>query len=339
MLNKRRMLASGLGGLGLIALMERLARRPGLVVLTYHRIGDPAASTAYRPVYSASVEGFRAEVAALKRSFRVLGQDEMVEAAESGLSVKEPCAAITFDDGYIDNYEQAFPVLRDLGVPATFFVVPGFVDGPRPYWWDVVSDLVRRSDRDLLVLEYPTPATVDLRGDRDRAIAAVIGPCLEARPLDEDRLREHLEERAGVAVDDDRHGRGALMTWDQIRTMADAGMGIGSHGMNHRRLADLDVPAQSAELVRSKRTIEERIGREVASLAYPYGSPDAVGDWTRRLAREAGYRAAFAFRIGVNRPGRSDPFDLARINVGHADTPAMVRGRVALLTATGRSFL
>jgi hypothetical protein len=85
--------------------------------------------------------------------------------------------------------------------------------------------------------------------------------------------------------------------------------------------------------------LEARLGREVDAISYPYGGRGDYDDRTCRLAREAGYRAGFIFGGQSNRPGSIRPFEVARINVGSADTPEMVRARLALDRAFGRSFI
>jgi len=92
-------------------------------------------------------------------------------------------------------------------------------------------------------------------------------------------------------------------------------------------------------LTLSKQILESRLGREILALAYPYGWPGTYTQATKRAAAEAGYRLAFVSREGVNRPGSLDPFEVSRLGVGSGDSPALIRARVVLHAAFGRSFL
>lgn len=340
MMNKRRFLAQRMRDFGLLSAIERLARKPGLLVLAYHRIGDPAESPEYSPVFSATAEGFRAQIEAIRRGFRLLSPRELTDAASGDLPLAEPCAALTFDDGYRDQFDLALPILNDLGTTATFFIPPDLIDRPRPFWWDLVSRIIRQTNRARLELLYPAPMTVDLQSNtRDEAITRVIDACLSCRPLDENRLADHLQTRAGVTLNLEGIGRAALMDWEQVATLVSSGMGIGSHGKTHRRLSDLDDPGQSDELVSSKRMLEAKLGIEVEAISYPYGT---VGDYdlrTLRLSRDAGYRVGYTFGDGSNRPWEGDPLQVSRINVGSADSAEMVRARLALNLAVGRSII
>ncbi|WP_169976572.1 polysaccharide deacetylase family protein [Tautonia rosea] len=340
MLNKRRFLAHRMRDLGLLRAMEQLSRHPCLLVLAYHRIGDPALTPDYGPVFSATPEDFQAQIKGIQRAFRLLSPAELIDMASGEVPLTEPCAAITFDDGYRDQFDHALPALTRAGASAIFFIPPDLIDHPRPFWWDLVSRIIRQTDRDRLELDEPARLTIDLtRTRRDEALALVVRACLAARRLDEHRLAEHLQERAGVRLDLDALGRSAMMTWDQVQALAEAGMGVGSHGQTHRRLADLDESEQSEELIRSKQLLESRLGRPADAISYPYGKYGDYDDRTCRIAREAGYRAGFTFGGRSNRPGSNRPYEVARINVGSADSPSMVRARLALDRAFGRSFI
>jgi peptidoglycan/xylan/chitin deacetylase (PgdA/CDA1 family) len=339
--NKREFLARRMRDAGLVALIERLARRPSLLVLTYHRIGDPSTQPYYAPVASASVEGLRDELRALARTHRVIGIDEVVALAKEGFRVKEPTALVTFDDGYRDNFDAALPVLRSLGVPATFFLPPGFLQEPRLPWWDHIAYVSNTTDRPTLRLDWPEPLEIDLnlKASRPAAIARFVRAYLDHHVSDERRFRALLEDRAGVIVDEDELGRALFMTWDQVRALVAAGMSVGSHSQTHRNLSRLSESDQRAELVESKRVLESVLGRAVETLAYPYGWPGTYDDLTARLAADAGYRVAFSSLEGVNHPGATDDFAVRRIGVGFADSPALHRARWALLEAFGRSFV
>lgn len=338
--NKRDFLARRLGDAGLLRLLERVGRRPGLVVLSYHRIGDPATSPFYGPIFSATQDDFRAQVALLRDRFRLIGLDEALAIAGTGFRLDRPSALITFDDGYRDNVELALPVLTDLDTPAAFFIPSGFPGSSRLPWWDHVAYVLNRTRRPSLVLDLPEPLTIPLgQTDRTNAIAEVVAAFLRADRADDPRLVEHLEQRAEVDVSADDPGRDLFMTWDQVRQLADAGMSIGSHSHSHPNLARLSEAEQRAELVRSRQILERELGRDVATLAYPYGVANAVSDLTMRLAGEAGYRLAFALSGLVNRPRIADPLALGRILVGSADSLPLFRARMALASSFGSSPL
>ncbi len=338
--NKREFLARRLIDVGLIRLLEKGRRRASILVATFHRIGEPSTSPYYHGVYSASAEAFRAEVLHLRDRFHLIGLDELTALADSGFSVERPTALITFDDGYRDNLEVALPILKELDVSATFFIPTGFFENPRLPWWDHVAYVLKQSTRDRIVLDWPEPLAIDLPpGPRISAIMAVIGLYLDGKVADEPRFRAHLEERAEVSVDEKALGGALFMGWDGVRELARAGMTLGAHSHDHRRLAALSEEEQRVELIESKRILEREIGREVLSVAYPFGWQGTYDERTLRLAREAGYRLAFSSKTGVNYPGSTEALEMSRLSIGYHDSPPLFRARTALQTSFGKSFL
>jgi peptidoglycan/xylan/chitin deacetylase (PgdA/CDA1 family) len=341
--NKREFLARRLRGSGVLWLLERLGRRPCLLVLTYHRIGTPAEAPYYAPIWAASPGAFREQVARLRDTYRVVTLEEAVALAGTGFRVTEPTALVTFDDGYRDNFDVALPILTELGVPAAFFLPTAFFQEPRLPWWDFVAYAVNRATVPVLRLERPEAIEIDLEHTpRAEAVARVVRACLDHHvdTGDERGFRAHLEDRAGVGVDDAALGRALFMTWDQARALAATpGMAVGSHAHSHRTLARLSEDEQRAELNESRRVLEREVGREVVALAYPYGWPGAFDAATERLAREAGYRLALTGVEGVNRPGAADPMAVRRLTVGFADSPVLLRARMTLYAVSGRSIL
>jgi peptidoglycan/xylan/chitin deacetylase (PgdA/CDA1 family) len=340
MRNKRLIIARCLRRAGVLALLERLAQRPGLLALTYHRVGDPATHPFYPGIASGSPEDLRAELEILARSRCVVTLDEALARAEDGFSTSKPLALVTFDDGYRDNAEAALPILSSMGLPATFFLTTEFVSGRLLPWWDHIAFVVNSATTRVLAIEAPERMTIDLSvTSRANAIHQVVAAYLAHPEVDERALRAGLEERAGVNIDEPRLARALFMTWDQARELAAAGIDVGSHTVTHRALGRLSEPEVRSELVESRRVLAAELGRNVEALAYPYGWPGAFDATTSRVADETGYRAAFTAGPGMNIPGAVDRFALLRVNVGFGDPPVLHRARWALIGATGRSPL
>jgi peptidoglycan/xylan/chitin deacetylase (PgdA/CDA1 family) len=280
----------------------------------------------------------------------VLAPAEAIDHIADGGPRRGTSALITFDDGYRDNFEVAAPILRQLGVPATFFLPTAFLEAPRLPWWDEVARILKRTRARRLELPRrpdddgpaPSPLRIDLDAvPRPEAIRSVIAAFLDETIRDGPWFLGMLADRAEVAGDDGVLARDLFADWDLVRraTGPGTGLSVGSHGHSHRKLAGLVEYEQLRELADSRRILRDRLGRDVEALAYPYGWPGAYTDATRALAARAGYRAAFAAVEGLNRPGSTDPFAIRRLNVGSGDTPVLLRARAALHATLGRSFL
>lgn len=305
---KRDMAARALATTGLRRVLAAALPRDGVLVLNYHRVGDSSRSRYDRALWSASAEGFDAQVAFLKSHCDVIALDDVPAA----LHRRGRHVAITFDDGYRDNHDIAFPVLRRQGVPAAFFIATGFIDRRLLPWWDAIAMQVRETRLSTLDLApwLPTPLVLD--DDREAAICSVLA-AYKALPFDETapflaRLTAATGIEAPERVDEE------WMDWDMIRALARGGMTIGGHTVNHPILSSLPADAQRAEIQDCAARLREELGIAMAHFAYPVGGRDAFNEDTRRLLGEAGVQQAYSFYGGVARAG-ADPLDLQRIAV------------------------
>ncbi len=311
-MSKKELLASAVVRLGLLRHVSVLQGK-GLVVLAYHRIR--ASESTHETVFDEGVfgptqESFDQQVRWLKQNFEVLSEAEILEAVGSRKPYKHRCAAITFDDGYRDNYTLALPVLRRHSVPGIFFICPGLIDARRLGWWDLIAYLVKSSKRphgsvagETMTFGAEAHATIDklhsrmkLRSHAETAnlIPELAAACEVALP------------EAGLQSDQ-------LMSWEQIREAAGAGIAIGSHTHTHSVLTTLDETAQRAQLTESKTVLEERLGSRVRTIAYPAGCYGLFSAETMRIARECGYEGAFSFRTGGNDRWNASPYNIRRI--------------------------
>ncbi|QDU24180.1 polysaccharide deacetylase family protein [Urbifossiella limnaea] len=329
--------AQVLTGLGLVEAASYLPRRPRLTVFNYHRIGSTADNLYDDGVFSATAAELQAQMRFLRRHFDLPPFDELVAALTDGFELKRPTALVTFDDGYRDNYELAFPVLREAGVPAVFFIPTEYVGCPRTPWWDRIAYVVKRATVEVLALDIPEPTAFDLRVlPRSRVIRQVLDLFKRDAGRHEGAFLSHLEERAGVSFPEHLAAHRWIVTWDEIREMVDGGMAVGSHSHTHRILAGLNEAEQLQELTLSRKILERETGRAVTSLAYPVGLQSSFTPATKRVAREAGYKLAFSYYSGVNQADGFDVYDIRRIGVAQGQSFAMFRSRAICNSVFGR---
>ena len=333
---ERPQIAALLQATGILGVVERASRQPGLFVLNYHRIGTTAGNELDDATFSATAEDFRLQLSYLKRWFALPPVPAILDSLDRG-RFDQPTALITFDDGYRDNYDLAFPVLRSLGVPACFFVVTGYLDAPSLPWWDRVAYSVKKTAVERLRLDYPEALEFDLRSTpRARVTYRILRAYKQAQALDQPRFFDELSAATGVDVDGPALSRELFVSWQAAREMQDAGMTIGSHTVTHPVLASLAEDAQRRELVDSRERIGQMLGAKPDLLAYPVGGPTAFTDVTRRLARDAGYRAAFRYFGGHNVAGGWDQFAISRSAVEHTESQAQFRLNAVLKTMARR---
>jgi peptidoglycan/xylan/chitin deacetylase (PgdA/CDA1 family) len=307
-------------------LLNVFPSRPGLLVLNYHRIGTAADSQFDRGVFAASLDTFEQQLALIKGRFPVIGLTETIHLLSEPKRMKRFYVLLTFDDGYVDNYEAVRHILRAYSCPAVFFVVPQLVGSAIVPWWDEIAFLIRNCRSSILELSYPLLTKIELSADREPAIVAILKLFKSAENREPGRFLRELRQIIGVQVPDQSR---RFMNWSEICDLADSGMEIGSHTSSHPILSKLPPEEQYQELLDSKSLIEMHTRKAVRALAYPVGSHSAFTDETERLVRRAGYEVAFSFYGGINTAKNCRLTDIRRLEPS-AD-PSLFRTEIALL--------
>jgi peptidoglycan/xylan/chitin deacetylase (PgdA/CDA1 family) len=291
----------------LFALASPAGARARLSVLIFHRV-LPAPD----PLFPGELDARRFDEVCgwLRAWFNVLPLDAAVQRLREH-NMPARALAITFDDGYADNHDVALPILLRHGLPATFFIATGFLDGGR-MWNDTVIEAVRRTrlavlDVDGLGLGGTQTLAVATAAEKRAAIDALIAQAKYCAVDGRDRLVAEVARRAQAALPDD-----LMLRSSQVQQLRRAGMQIGAHTVSHPILARLNVDAARQEIAASKTFLEGLLGERVGLFAYPNGKPGAdYTDAAVAAVRGLGFDAAVSTAWGAARAS-SDLFQLAR---------------------------
>ena len=273
-------------------------------------------ATAYDPwVFTVDQEQLESHVRYLQKHHRIVGIDEALEIASGGQKRPGRAILLTFDDGYLDNYEAGLPVLRSLGVQAVFFLTTSFLIGGQLAWWDQIAWLVRTAkERRFRVQLDGATRELDLRYKTPAEAIKEVLDLYKTCPADDAaRFVESLE--AAARTQDLPPPERLFLGPDEARGLITAGMAIGAHSHTHPILARMSPGAQFRELTVSRSILEAETGSTVDVLAYPVGGPTDFTPSTQTIARDCGYRAAFSCHGGVNVSGGCDLFDIKRTPV------------------------
>jgi peptidoglycan/xylan/chitin deacetylase (PgdA/CDA1 family) len=332
---KRELLARGLYWSGASLLLSQLPARDSLLVLNYHRVGNPDDDLFDSGVFSATADQFNDHISWLKRRVSLVTLDEALAFIEGTNIDRNRCCRvlITFDDGYLDNYAVAYPVLRSHGVQGVFHLATSMVGSCDVPWWDHIAYLVKTARRRSFSLHYPDDLTVDIgKTGLVESLRNILKLYKQPNNSDPARfLRELAEESKGEEPPGTQR---RFMNWEEAREMRKGGMVIGSHTHSHTVLSQLAPDRQFEELSRSRAILKEQLSVEADVLAYPVGARSSFTDQTQKLAREAGYRAAFSFYGGVNLQGKTSPYDVKRTSIG-GESRSRFRVQVGVCRATG----
>jgi len=336
----KRVLSSAAHSLGLTGRKLESMGKGAFLILMYHRVTDHsvARGLGHEGMYVGK-ETFDQQLRFLKSRFQVIPLEEGLEflerkPGENG-SGRKPLCAITFDDGWRDVYENAYPLLVKHEVPATVFLPTGYIGTNRRFWPDRLASIVNKKasetfeepllslpETDFHIPQLPESAS-------DPKYHAAVSAMKLLREDDIEKILCALEEKCGLNPALEER---VFMDWDEVRAMRASGLvRFGSHTETHRILTTLSEDEITVELKGSKERLVEAgvVSPESVPFAYPNGN------YTKRIAklvRDAGYRLAVTTEKGWN-PACADPelFQLKRIGV-HEDvtsTDAMFCCRLA----------
>lgn len=262
------------------------SNRNRLLVLGYHNVE----STWRWPASPGS--GFRSfarQMAVLRRTTNVVSLEKALQSLDTGRPLPPRAVAITFDDGYRDNLTLAVPLLSRLRIPATVFLVPGFLSGQVHAWWERLAWATSHARVGSVDFEG---RRFDLSGTSDRILALdIIEEMLKGR---NHAARQSAVETLVGALDPDRsyYADELFMDWGDARGLVRAGISIGSHTMRHAILAHESEESQREDLCESRRLLQDHLQTPIKTLAYPNGGRNDYNSTTVAAARGAGYSHA-----------------------------------------------
>ena len=274
-------------------------------ILVYHKV-SPDQHPFYAPVDTVC---FEEQMRFLSRSYRVMDLASLVTLSLRGC-VPNQSVAITFDDGYRDNYEYAFPILKKYGLTATIFIATGVIGTGESLWHDRIFDAFRytttkcaRLERQMLLeLNLESPQAVQQSLDITIGKAKTLWG--EARSHFVDEVEHALKPSLPAAPR-------RMLNWAEIREMHKAGIAFGSHTVTHPILSCLPPYELRKELTESKRRLEEELQVPIQTFAYPNGRASDYNAQTKAALQSSGYTCAVTTTHGVN-PSFADPYELKR---------------------------
>ena len=281
---------------------------PMCQIFIFHRINDD-----FDPFLpGVPVAAFRKQMEYLKKNFPILSLDEIARGAfpQNG---EKYCAAITFDDGYRDNFSCAFPVLKGLGIPASIFLTTGCIESHEMPWYDQVSWAFKLTTEPRVVLRsFGGPdSSLGTRFERLKSMEKTLG---WLRGLsDAERTSTLPQVFEALQVPPRLSVPKPMLAWDEIRQMSKQNISFGAHTISHPALSRVSKDRLETEILGSKKKIESELQLPVQHFAYPFGQPSDIGQEAKSVVQRAGFLTAVTTTWGFNYPG-DDLFDLKRFS-------------------------
>jgi peptidoglycan/xylan/chitin deacetylase (PgdA/CDA1 family) len=270
------------------------------IILAYHRIlpKDSNDILFIQPGMYVTVETFEKHMAFISKNFKILSLEDLADHHR----LKNACM-VTFDDGWADNYDYAFPILKKYGIPATIFLSTNLVGKKEWPWTDRIAYYIHSIPVNEFVhtwkailrkiqLEY---FGSDLSAQDKRIIREHVINYM--KNLDNLMILSVMEEldKAMSNQKDCLMKTGPWLTWDKVMEMMKAGISFGSHTHNHLILTRIPFQQAREEIALSQRILSEKMGKTVTTFCYPNGD---FNDDTMQIVEESGYKIAVTTRRG-----------------------------------------
>lgn len=302
--------------------MFRLLNGRKLLILYYHRVVKAAEFQEVNYKHMCiDAHMFKEQIKFLAESYDPIGEKEIISNIENSRKMPAHPVWITFDDGYRDNFLNAYPILKKYKVPATFFATTGFINRQTMPCEDYIAQAVRRTTLKevKLVLDgkeivFPLDTEIS-RENSKRALWEILDKTHGLQQQFLDKLiagfRVPLEDVTGL-----------FMEWDEVKQMSRDGFSIGAHTVTHRPLSQLTEGEIAHEISESKHEIERVLGQTVHSFAYPKGkASDYDASICSPLLKKFGFKLGVTTFGGYNRlDSGSNSFNLRRMGLSRDDT-------------------
>ena len=303
------------------------------LVLMYHKISEPHTDPWELAV---SERNFEAHLKVLKRSYTVISIEELTDSLHNK-KLRNKVIAITFDDGYLNNFTTAMPLLEQYNIPASFFITDSNLVSQQPFWWDELEHIIIHSEklpRKLSITSGSENIIFDLENEAElndsvkrkhSGFIAYEPPTLRATlyyklwqimsPLlkkDQDALMNQIRDWAGAEQNGSIIEK--CMTLQQLKQLAgNTIFTIGAHTKSHPALSYHSKEVQSENIASNKTFLESELQLPINYFAYPSGNFNAE---TIEVMKELGFKSAFTTNpIPVK--GKTDVFKINRFQVNN----------------------
>lgn len=301
-------------------------------ILMYHRIlkDDDEAILSMQPGMYVTESSFKNQMIFLARYYQLISLTELLELWKNGEYSKHArYCVVTFDDGWLDNYLNAYPILKKYDIPATIFLTTSFIGTDRWFWPEKLSYLLLNKYQDILDL---SDGLEDIRDDVISTIFTIINDKRSYVIREQiDFVIEGLKKYSDQSIDN-ALGRlyelmdllipkeRAVLNWNEIKEMSNNGISFGSHTCNHKILTGIPLSEAREELERSVDLLKEKELNFVPVFCYPNGN---YNQEIQNTVRNCGYEAAVTTRFGFEGKKPDDYFGIKRIGV-HNDISSTI---------------
>lgn len=306
-------------GLGNLFRIARPFFKNEVPILTYHRVINVEQNYPFdSDLISATPKTFKQQMEYIKLNYHPISMAEFINAIENNTRLPKNSIMVTFDDGFEDNYTNAYPVLKKLSIPATFFVTTSYIGQSGTIWYERLAYFFNKNTVEKITVKELSLEFNLTKTNRQECYQELI----EALKLIDDSKREMIlntlySEYGNPYLDISAQDKklSQFMTWEQLHELSQNNITINAHSHTHPILSMLTREQLNFELSEPKKLIEEKLNSVVESIAYPVGQEDSISDTIRRETLNNKYKVGFSFISGMCDLNNLDKFNIKRLHV------------------------
>ncbi len=297
---------------------DRVMPSHKVIIMVYHRVLPESQHVSFlQPGMFVTSKTFEKHIKFLLDKYRFITIEDLLL---NKIKTTHRYSIMTFDDGWLDNYLYAFPILKKYNIPATIFLPVDYIGSKKWLWTDIIawfitnkSNVLKKIDslKDFKAITQLIIRTITSRHNLIKKIDFLL-ESLKLFPENEIyEFIEYLKDRTGLTYPEER----VFLNWDEIIEMSHAGISFGSHTRTHRILTRLKEDEIIYELSTSLEIIKQKNINSIPILSYPNGDKNKK---IEEIAQACGYIGAVTTNYGFESTPPAEPFSLHRIGV-HQD--------------------
>lgn len=332
MKNKLKKFIGTVMGNNFIFNLLRYTNREKLLILYYHRITkkEDLVNIKLKDMCT-DIGSFETQMKFLSQSYNPIGEKEILSAIEGTTKIPRYSVWVTFDDGYKDNYTNAYPILKKYKIPATFFITTGFINKQAIPCEDYIAKAIRMTHvNELKLVLNKTEHKFYLNTEESKnQVIRSLWKILDDGSISRDKYLKDLFDSFKIGFEDIPD---LFMNWNEIKEISNNGFYIGGHTVRHKIMSTLSKEEVAREIIDSKDEIEKQLGKKIFSFAYPSGKgADCNLETCFPILETCGFKLGVTTIRGVNSlTPKRNYFNLKRMGVSYEDTLNFFKVKVSL---------
>jgi peptidoglycan/xylan/chitin deacetylase (PgdA/CDA1 family) len=240
--------------------------------------------------------------------------DDLYALSSVNKKIQKKFIIMTFDDGYLDNYEYALPIFDKLHIPFTVYISNSFPDKTSFLWWYIIEDIIQKNSH--IVLSNGKNFYCESKNEKEKLFLLLRSLVLK---LDQNNLKdEFVNLFSNYEFDCESYNNELCLSWNMVREMSENKYcTIGSHTMNHKTLNQLTDVQLEYEIIQGKQLLEKKVGKTINHFSYPFGTFNEISSREIEFMKKSNFNTGvYSFGGGINKNNIKNLFELPRMFFG-----------------------